>query len=144
ASDAPTPARDAAPQAAAPAPTLASLRAHVGKYPRDVGLFESDPLHDRLTALMGARYFALLANFGTQGPISEQGSVLYAVGNKPHAGGDSQAILLVDLAQDLIHVKLLEELEMSDFRERDAEIVLPEEVEATIANWNELAREEGE
>jgi hypothetical protein len=120
------------------------LRAHVGRYPRDVELFDSEPLHSRLTALLGDRYFALLMNFGTQGPISEQGSVLYALGNKPHAGGDSQAILLVDLAQDLVHVKLLEEREMSDFRERDAEIVLPEEVETTIANWNELAREEGE
>ena len=80
-------------------------------------------------------------NFGTQGPISEENGVLYALGNKPHAGGDSAAILLVDPARDLIHVYLLDELEMAELRERDEPIALPGDVVTTIENWKEMARD---
>jgi hypothetical protein len=141
------------PPAAAPAPPqvapatadvpdgLAGLRALVGKYPGDVGLFDREPLHGRLVTLLGDRYGAFLANMGTQGPISIEGDVLYVVGNKPHAGGDSAAILLVDLGRDLVHVRILDETEMAELRERDVEIPLPPEVATTIANWEELARD---
>lgn len=145
--DAETPAAEpaAAPAVAVPAPPaavdLASLRAHVGKYPRDVKLFETDPLQARLLALLGTRYTTFLANFGTQGPLSAEGDVLYAIGNKPHAGGDSQAILLIDVPRDLIHVRILDELEMAEYRERDEAIALPPDVETTISNWEELARD---
>ena len=133
-----------APAAAAPAPPaadLASLRAHVGKYPRDVHLFDTDPLQSRLLALLGTRYTTFLANFGTQGPLSAEGDVLYAIGNKPHAGGDSQAILLIDVPRDLIHVRILDELEMAEYRERDEPIARPPDVETTISNWEELSRD---
>jgi len=133
----------AVPAAAPAAPaSLAALRAQVGKYPRDVGLFESEPLHERLLALLGTRYTAFLLNFGTQGPLSEEGPVLYALGNKPHAGGDSAAILLIDVPRDLIHVHLLDEREMAEFRERDEPIELPADVQTTISNWQDLARDE--
>jgi pyruvate/2-oxoglutarate dehydrogenase complex dihydrolipoamide acyltransferase (E2) component len=141
----PPTAPPAAPAAAAPAPAkqdLSALRALVGKYPRDVGLFDTEPLHGRLVALLGDRYPVFLANMGTQGPISADDTVLYVIGNKPHAGGDSQAILLIDLAQDLVHVHLLEEREMAELRERDADIAWPPDVQTTIANWQELARDE--
>jgi hypothetical protein len=139
----PAAASASAPAAEAPAPPagLASLRAQVGKYPSDVHLFDTDPLQSRLLALLGTRYTTFLANFGTQGPLSADGDVLYAIGNKPHAGGDSQAILLIDVSRDLIHVRLLDELEMAEYRERDEEIPLPPDVETTISNWEELARD---
>jgi hypothetical protein len=140
------PAPPSAPAAAAPAAAakqdLSSLKALVGKYPRDVGLFDTEPLHGRLVALLGDRYPTFLANMGTQGPISLDDTVVYVIGNKPHAGGDSQAILLIDLAQDLVHVHLLEEREMAELRERDADIAWPPDVQTTIANWQELARDE--
>ncbi len=139
---APTPAPVAVEENAASQPSLAGLRAWVGKYPRDVGLFESEPLHGRLVALLGERYPELLANMGTQGPIAAEGAVLYVIGNKPHAGGDSQAVLLVDVDRDLIHVHLLEEQEMAELRERDEEIPWPDDVATTISNWQELARED--
>jgi hypothetical protein len=135
---------DPAPAAAASAATgLDGLRAYVGKYPRDVHLFETEPLRTRLLALLGTRYTALLVNFGTQGPLSEENGVLYAIGNKPHAGGDSAAVLLVDPARDLIHVYLLDELEMAELRERDEPIALPADVQTTIENWKEMARDAG-
>ncbi len=140
----PQPAAPAAAPAPAPSRDLSALRALVGKYPRDVGLFDTEPLHGRLVALLGDRYPTFLANMGTQGPISIDDTVLYVIGNKPHAGGDSQAILLIDLAQDLVHVHLLEEREMAELRERDADIAWPPDVQTTIANWQELARDDDE
>jgi hypothetical protein len=139
---APVPAPQPAAPAVAPTKDLSALRALVGKYPRDVGLFDTEPLHGRLVALLGDRYPSFLANMGTQGPISIDDTVLYVIGNKPHAGGDSQAILLIDLAQDLVHVHLLEEREMAELRERDADIAWPPDVQTTIANWQELARDD--
>jgi len=139
---APAPQENAAPAAQPSASALDALRAEVGKYPRDTGLFDREPLHGRLVALLGERYATFAANMGTQGPLSADGPVLYVIGNKPHAGGDEAAILLIDLSQDLIHVDLLDEREMAELRERDVEIPWPADVQATITNWQDLAREE--
>jgi hypothetical protein len=138
---------EAAPPAEAPAPAkaesnLAYLRAQVGKYPRDVQLFDTEPLHGRLVALVGDRYPALVEYFGTQGPLSADGPVIYAIGAKPHAAGDEQAILLVDLEQDLVNVKLMDAKEMQEFRERSQAVELPGEVQTTIANWEDLANDD--
>jgi hypothetical protein len=141
-SDAASPA--AAPAEAKPASNFAYLRAHVGKYPRDIQLFETEPLHARLVSLLGERYDAMIESFGTQGPLSADGPVLYAIGNKPHAAGEEQAILLIDLDRDLVNVKLMNEMEMQEFRERSEVVELPAEVQTTIANWEDLASDETE
>lgn len=140
----PPPSPQAAPgEAAAPSPEagskLAYLRAQVGKYPRDVALFETEPLHARLVALLEEQYPMLVESFGTQGPLSIDGPTLYAIGNKPHAAGDEQAILLIDIDRDLINVKLMNADELRDFRERNQAVELPGEVQTTIANWEDLA-----
>jgi hypothetical protein len=149
--ESPPPAPAAAPEAnapreAAPAPAPAQAeanrayrRAQVGKYPRDIQLFETEPLHGRLVALVGDRYPAMVENFGTQGPLSADGPVLYAIGARPHAAGDEQAILLVDLDRDVVNVKLMDTAEMQEFRERNEAVELPGEVQTTIANWEDLA-----
>ena len=82
----------------------------------------------------------LVESFGTQGPLSIDGPTLYAIGNKPHAAGDEQAILLlVDVDRDVIDVKLMSAEEMRDFRERNEAVELPSDVQTTIANWEDLA-----
>jgi hypothetical protein len=81
----------------------------------------------------------LVESFGTQGPLSIDGPTLYAIGNKPHAAGDEQAILLVDIDRDVINVKLMSAEEMRDFRERNEAVELPSDVQTTIANWEDLA-----
>ena len=141
---APPPSEPAAPAEAVappaePASKLAYLRAQVGKYPRDVALFETEPLHSRLVELLAEQYPMLVESFGTQGPLSIDGPTLYAIGNKPHAAGDEQAILLVDVDRDVINVKLMNAEEMRDFRERNEAVELPSDVQATIANWEDLA-----
>ncbi|MDD1632895.1 MAG: isoprenylcysteine carboxylmethyltransferase family protein, partial [Methylococcaceae bacterium] len=145
--EAPAPASPSAPAAPAeavapPAETgskLAYLRAQVGKYPRDVALFETEPLRTRLIDLLAEQYPMLVESFGTQGPLSIDGPTLYAIGNKPHAAGDEQAILLVDVDRDVINVKLMNAEEMRDFRERNEAVELPSDVQTTIANWEDLA-----
>ena len=140
---------EAAAPAATPAPAraasnLAYLREQVGKYPRDIQLFETEPLHGRLVALVGDQYAAMIENFGTQGPLSSDGAVLYVIGNKPHAAGDEQAILLVDVDRDLVNVKLMDPQQMQEFRERSEAVELPGEVQTTIANWEDLANDDGQ
>jgi protein-S-isoprenylcysteine O-methyltransferase Ste14 len=128
-----------APQAG---PKLAYLREQVGKYPRDIQLFDTEPLHARLVALLADQYPILVESFGTQGPLSADGPVLYAIGNKPHAAGDDQAILLIDVDRDVLNVKLMNAEEMRDFRERSESVEVPGDVQTTIANWEELANDE--
>jgi hypothetical protein len=124
-----------------PASNLIYLREQVGQYPREIGLFETEPLHARLVALVGEHYPALVEAFGTQGPLSADGFVLYAIGNKPHAAGDEQAIVLIDLERDLINVKLMNPAELQEFRARSEAIEAPVEVQTTIANWEDLAND---
>ncbi len=134
--------REAAAPAAPPAKVesnLVYLRAQAGRYPRDIQLFATEPLHARLVALVGHRYDVMVENFGTQGPLSADGPVLYAIGNRPHAAGDEQAILLVDLDRDLVNVKVMDATEMQEFRERNEAVELPAEVQTAIANWEDLA-----
>ncbi len=134
-----TPATDASAQTRT---ELASLRAQVGKYPRDIQLFDTEPLHSRLVALLTDQYAILVENFGTQGPLSADGPVLYAIGNKPHAAGDEQAILLIDVDRNVINVKLMSAAEMRDFRERNEAVEVPAEVQTTIANWEDVANDD--
>jgi hypothetical protein len=138
---APSPQAAPSPPAAKPESQLAALRAHVGKYPRDVALFDTEPLHARLVALLGPQYPVFVESFGTQGPLSADGPVLYAIGNKPHAAGDEQAILLVDVERDLVNVKLMNAEDLLDFREREEAVELPPDVQTTLANWEDLAQD---
>jgi protein-S-isoprenylcysteine O-methyltransferase Ste14 len=137
--DAPAAPAEAVAPTAGEGPKLAYLRAQVGKYPRDVALFETEPLRTRLIDLLAEQYPMLVESFGTQGPLSIDGPTLYAIGNKPHAAGDEQAILLVDIDRDVINVKLMSAEEMRDFRERNEAVELPSDVQTTIANWEDLA-----
>ncbi|MCX5740510.1 MAG: isoprenylcysteine carboxylmethyltransferase family protein [Proteobacteria bacterium] len=121
---------------------FAYLREQVGKYPRDIQLFDTEPLHARLVALLTDQYPMLVESFGTQGPLSADGPVLYTIGNKPHAAGDDQAILLIDVDRDVINVKLMNAEEMRDFRERNESVEVPGDVQTTIANWEELGDDE--
>jgi len=123
-------------------PKLAYLREQVGKYPRDIQLFDTEPLHARLVALLADQYPILVESFGTQGPLSADGAVLYTIGNKPHAAGDDQAILLIDVDRNVINVKLMNAEEMRDFRERNEAVEVPGDVQTTIANWEELGNDD--
>ncbi|MDR0261253.1 MAG: hypothetical protein LBI76_15745 [Comamonas sp.] len=139
----PAPAPAAEPSAPAAAASLESLRAQVGKYPSDAGadFLHQGPLSQRLQALMGADYQVLLTNLGTSGPLTQQGDLLFVTGNKPHEGGDEQAAVVVDLAQNAVRVWLAhagQEQDKSD--PATATVAWPSDVQAMQSNHRDMKK----
>jgi hypothetical protein len=149
----PAPAAPAAAADAAPAPatelaavaavSLENLRAQVGKYPSDAGadFLHQGPLSQRLQALMGADYQVLLTNLGTSGPLTQEGDLLFVTGNKPHEGGDEQAAVVVDLAQNAVRVWLAhagQEQDKSD--PATATVAWPSDVQAMQSNHKDMKK----
>lgn len=131
-------APQAPPPAAHPAPgPLAFVEGLVGRYPREVHLFETPPLSTRLESLLGDRYALLGPNLEVQGPISEEKGVVYVTGNKQHAGGSDAAIVVIDVPHDSLHVWLLVGGALQEYREKPGEHPLPEEVRSLLASWSE-------
>jgi hypothetical protein len=134
-----------APPAAAPAPAvvtpptefpspLASLREHVGRYPRDVDLWSREPLAGRLRALLGERFPTFVENTGVQSPLLEEDGILYVTGNRPHGGGTDAAAMVIDLRRDAIWVWLLVGGESEALLDRDVEVELPADVRIVLEN----------
>jgi hypothetical protein len=137
AADAPATAAGEAETTAPAAGPLAPLRAYVGRYPRDVGFFEQEPLRARLAALLGDRLPDFLENVGVQGPVSEEAGLLFVTGNRPHSGGDEAAAIVIDPASDAIFVWLLHEGAVTEHPEPGGRMpsALPADVQATLDNW---------
>lgn len=87
--------------------SLAHLRSLVGKYPAEVRLWETSPLHERLTALLGDRFSDFVDNMQVAGPLTTEGDIIYVTGNKPHSGGAEAAAFWVEMASGRLHVWLM-------------------------------------
>jgi len=90
---------------------------------------------------MGDDYGVLLTNLGTSGPLVQEGDLLYITGNKPHEGGDEQAAVVVDPAQNALRVWLVHAGQERDWRD-PASITLdwPRDVRTMRSNRQELRR----
>ena len=140
--DKPAPAiddgRSAAPAAEAPALQEAAagdwtaLRASIGKYPSDIGLLESSPVSGPLKALLGDRFATFFANMDVQGPLQEEGGILYTSGNKAHEGGSEGAYLLIDPETRQLDVGLWEKGKLTHF---GADLAKPKDIQAFISNY---------
>lgn len=130
---------EAAP-AAAPAPSsLEGLRAQVGHYRSDgVDFLRQGPLAERLQALLGADYEVVLTNLDTSGPLEQEGELLYISGNKPHEGGEEQAAVVIDLAQNALRVWLLHAGQMQDKQDPAATVAWPSSVQAQLDNHKDM------
>ncbi len=113
---------------------LVVLRPLVGRYPRDIDLWNREPLAARLHALLAARFEDLLRNTEVQGPLLEEQGILYVTGNQQYSGGSDAAALVVDLRRDALWVWLLVDGESQVFLERDVDIELPADVRIVIEN----------
>lgn len=113
---------------------LASLRPLVGQYPRDLDLWNREPLASRLRALLGEKLATLAENTGVQSPLLEEEGILYVTGNKQHSGGSDAAAVVVDLRRDAVWVWLLAGGESEAFLDRDVEVELPADVRITLEN----------
>lgn len=118
--------------ALATAPSLASLKNFVGKYPAEIKLWESPPLRGRLRALLGEHYQEFLVNMQVTGPLIADGNVAYVTGNKPHSGGSEAAIFLAEIESNRIHVWLMVNEIMAEYHEPGPRIKLPREVETMV------------
>jgi len=121
------------PPAGYPSP-LAPLRELVGQYPRDVDLWNREPLAGRLRALLGERFATFVENTGVQSPLLEDDGILYVTGNKQHSGGTDAAALVADLRRDAVWVWLLVGGESEAFLDRDVEVELPADVRIVLEN----------
>ena len=113
---------------------LAVLRPLVGQYPRDIDLWNREPLAARLRALLGPRLETLVANTEVQGPLLEEDGLLYVTGNKQHSGGSDAAAIVADLRRDAIWVWLLADGQAEVFLDRDVEVDLPADVRIVLEN----------
>jgi hypothetical protein len=134
-----------APAAAPAAPTLvtppesypselAALRPLVGRYPREIDLWNREPLAGRLRALLGEKLETFARNTEVQGPLLEEQGILYVTGNRQHSGGSDAAALVVDLRRDAVWVWLLVGGESEAFLDRDVEVELPADVRIVLEN----------
>lgn len=113
---------------------LAALRPLVGRYPRDVDLWNREPLAGRLHTLLDERFATFVANTEVQGPLLEEDGILYVTGNKAHSGGSDAAALVMDLRRDAVWVWLLADGEAEAFLDRDVEVELPADVRIVLQN----------
>ena len=122
--------------------TLAGLRRLVGSYPGErTDYLRQGALAQRLQRLLGDDYLVLLTNLGTSGPLVQDGELLYITGNKPHEGGDEQAAVVVDPAQNALRVWLVHAGQERDWHD-PASITLdwPRDVRTLQNNRQELRR----
>lgn len=124
-----------APAPPAAAGALAYLEGLVGRYPEDSGLFATQPLADRLTALLGPDLGVLQRNLQVKSPLQKEGGVYYLTGNQQHSGGTDAAALVIDPAQDVIYVILLTGGARSEYVERGVKPSLPNDVQTLLSNW---------
>lgn len=113
---------------------LAALRPLVGQYPRDIDLWNREPLAARLRTLLGPQLEAFVENTEVQGPLLEEQGLLYATGNKEHSGGNDAAALVADLRRDALWIWLLDDGQAHVFIDRDVEIELPADVRIVLEN----------
>ena len=87
---------------------LQSLVSLLGKYPQDgTKYLEQGVLAERLKALLGRRYDALLLNLQTVSPLNKEGELWSITGNRQHEGGTEAAAVVIDPARNAIRVWLL-------------------------------------
>lgn len=98
----------------------------VERTPRESGLFESEPLHGRLRALLGDAYPTLLDNMSIQGPLSRAGGLVYAEGTGAAPG--QAAVLMAAPKLDRLVVILVTSGLMEQYAEDDDSLPPPPEV----------------
>jgi len=120
---------------------LAFLESAVGRYPREIGLWEHAVLHQRLSALIGRRLPFFHGNMWNTTTVSRQGNLIYVLGSRRPLAGQDSAVLVADLARDTLWVWVKISGQVFEYRERPAPRDLPAEVEIFIDSWRADTRE---
>ncbi len=109
----------------------------VGRYPREVKLWESEPLKSRLQTLLGQRAELLRRNMEVEGPIQHEGPLYFVMGNRPHYGGEEAAIIAIDERADVIHVWLLSGGRLDYYADGRSDLPMPTDIEMMLSDWEQ-------
>lgn len=101
-----------------------------GKTPAESGLLDTEPLHNRLTELLGRRYEALAECMEEAGPLAEVDGAALALCSFTHRDGATGAALMIDPALDRINVRFKVNRVVQEFNEESETLVMPPEVDA--------------
>ena len=112
--------------------SLRSLDRYVGRYPSQVHLWTSPPLHQRLRTLLKSDYSILVHNMEVENPIQRENGLLVTVGNKTHDGADNDACLIVDTHGNIINVLLNINHHLHVFAEHGTRLSQPPSVKEWI------------
>ncbi|GHD63190.1 hypothetical protein [Jeongeupia chitinilytica] len=112
-----------------------TLEQHVGKYPRDIGLYtDVSPIAPELKRLLGNRFETFKEWMGTQGPLQKEQGVLYTTGNKPHSAGDGSAYLLINPDKRTLEVGMMSKGKLVVYASAGDTIYKPKDVETVVQN----------
>lgn len=119
------------------AQSLASLQQYVGTYPSDnqSSFLEQGVLAERLKQLLGADYSTLLLNMRTVGPLTQDGTLWFITGNRPHEGGMEAAAVVIDSPHNAIRVWMLHEGKEQEWSDpAGVQVPWPQDVQTMIDN----------
>lgn len=109
-----------------------ALEHKVGKYPADIGLYQTGAVAEALRQLLGSKFAVFQQNMQVSGPLSRD-QLLYVSGNKPHEGGSEMAYLLLDPASRQLEVGLVEQGKLTVYRSGPA-LYRPAEITTILSN----------
>lgn len=110
---------------------LIFLTEWVGKYPKEVDLFNLNVVTSRLQQMMGAQYDSLIANWNTETPIQLEDSIIHTSGCKAHNCPADAYELYIDLTDDNINVYNFQNDTLYFFAEKDS-FSLPVQMKADL------------
>jgi hypothetical protein len=103
-----------------------------GLYAIDADLLQREPLHSRITALLGKDMGAFMQRLDVTPPVELENKILYTQGcHKQHCGKD-EAALAVDMDRDVIYVGIARDGVVQLYSER-GDRTFPEK----ILRWKE-------
>jgi hypothetical protein len=108
------------------------LENKVGRYPAEIGLYQTGAVADALRQLLGNKFVVFQHNMQVSGPLSRD-QLLFVSGNKPHEGGSEMAYLLLDPPSRQLEVGLIEQGQLTVYRSGPA-LYRPAEISTMLGN----------
>ncbi|MET3880134.1 hypothetical protein ABIE50_005546 [Chitinophaga sp. OAE865] len=89
-----------------------------GKYAPESGLFETEPLKSRLTALVGKARKSFFERLKVTPPIEVENKILFNEGYMPGKSGYDEAVIAIDMDRDIIYIGFTVNRELMLFSEK--------------------------
>ncbi|MFD2247253.1 hypothetical protein [Pontibacter ruber] len=112
--------------------SLNYLKLYLGKRPAEVNLWQTKPLRTRLQELLNGDLDEFLETMQEAQPLQQE-RVLYTIGTYPdHTAPDRFAFLLVDTANNKLHVSMVNKGERRQYQSQGKDFYLPKEIEERL------------